>query len=156
MPVAKETITLKGRVHITAYEKNILGTEYISYEKLFDNLLVTVGKDSILRFLGNITGGNAFDEIGVGNSTTPPSVADTALLGGSQLLKTIAAGDRVYVSPTLFLSVEYGYTEANFTWNELGLFDAAVSEVLIARQVDSTPLAKTSSKRAIVEWQITI
>ena len=157
MPSLKETIKWKGRIHITAWQKNILGTEYIVDDHTIDNLLVTVGKDTMLRYLGNVTGGFQLEKIGVGDSTSVPSVADTALLGGSTLIKTIDSGDRVYVSPTLFLSSEYGYVDANFTWNELGLFDATTpTEVLVARQVDSTPLVKTSSKRAIVEWQITI
>ena len=108
----------------------------------------------MLKYLGEVSGGAKIDKIGVGNSTQAAVVGDTALVGGSQLIKTISSVDRVYVRPTLFVSVEYGYSEANFIWNELGLFDA--NSVLIARQVDASPLGKTSSKRAIVEWQIQI
>jgi len=147
---------LYGRIHITVIEKNMLGTEYISEERLFDNLIVDIGKDVILEFFGNVSGSTytQAEKIGVGNSSQAVSAGDTALIGGSQLIKTIASGDRVYVRPTLFVSVEYGYTDAIFTWNEIALFDNAPT--LIARQVDGSPLVKTTSKRAIVEWQVSL
>ena len=50
--------------------------------------------------------------------------------------------------------MDFGYSEGNYTWNEIGLKDN--NGVLVARQVDSSPLGKTTSKRAIVEWQLSI
>lgn len=155
--ISNQALGLKGRIHIKAWQKNdfyknAIGSEYVSENRIFDNLIVDVGKDTILRYLGNITGGAKFEKIGVGDSAAAAAAGQTALQGTSTLIKVISSIDRVYVRPTLFVSVEFGYTEANFTWNELGLFDA--NTVLVARQVDASPLVKTSSKRAIVEWQI--
>ena len=71
-------------------------------------------------------------------------------------MKSISVTDRVYVRPTLYVSVDFGYTEGNFTWNEIGLRDNQGSPLMWARQIDSTPLVKTTSKRAIVEWQLSL
>lgn len=155
-----------GQVHIKFFQKNILGTEYVSDERLFKNLIVDVGKDSILKRLGG-TGLSGFGEsggIGVGDSTQAAAPADTDLIASTnKVWKDIQTTGKVYVRPTLFLSVEFGYTEANFTWNELGLCDdqgtpnaPASGSTLWARQIDVSPLVKTNVKRAIVEWQISL
>jgi len=157
-----DKIGLKGRVHIRAWEKCPLGTsEELVYEKLFPNLIVNVGKDSILKYISGptlacCTDSGSADEIGVGSSATCPTLCQTDLQAGAccKLFKTIATGDKVYVRPTTFVSVDFGYGCANFTWNELGIRDT--NDNLWARQIDCTPLVKTSSKRAIVEWQFSL
>ena len=149
-----DSIPLVGAYHLVVYERDKDGNEKIIRDDIKNNLLVTVGKDTMLKYLATVTGGARVDKIGVGNSTTVAAAGNTGLIGSSTLIKTISTVDRVYVRPTLYISVEFGYTEANFLWNELALLDS--NSVLIARQVDESPLNKTSSKRAIVEWQLTI
>jgi len=155
--VARETTPLNGHVHIKAWEKQADGSEKLIKDDIIKNLIVTVGKDAILRYISNITGGGYADDIGVGDSTTAAAVGQTDLQASSNVLwKTIVTADRVFLTPTLYLSVEFGYSEANFTWNEMGLRDSQGTPVLWARQIDASPLVKTTSKRAIVEWQLSM
>ena len=155
--MSKEIVPLNGHVHIKVYEKQADGSEKLVRDTLNKNLVVNVGKDSILKYIGNITGGGYGNEIGVGDSTTAAAAGQTDLQASSnKLWKAIASTERVYVRPTLYVSVDFGYTEGNFTWNEIGLRDNQGSPVMWARQVDSSPLVKTSSKRAIVEWQLSL
>ena len=148
-------IALNGHLRIRAWEKQADGTEKLVKDDLIKNLIVDVGKDAVMKGLGNMTGGGYVTTIGVGDSTTAAAVGQTDLQASSnKTFKTIQSGDYVYTRPTLFISVDFGYSEANYTWNEVGLKDN--NSVLIARQVDSSPLAKTTSKRAIVEWQLSI
>ena len=155
--MSKEIVPLNGHVHIKVYEKQADGSEKLVRDTLNKNLVVNVGKDSILKYIGNITGGGYGNQIGVGESTTAAAAGQTDLQAtGNKLWKTIASSERVYVRPTLFLSADFGYSEANFTWNEIGIRDNQGSPILWARQVDSSPLVKTSSKRAIVEWQLSL
>ena len=155
--MARETTPLNGHVHIKAWEKQADGSEKLIKDDIIKNLIVTVGKDAILRYISNITGGGYADDIGVGDSTTAAAVGQTDLQASSNVLwKTIVTADRVFLTPTLYLSVEFGYSEANFTWNEMGLRDSQGTPVLWARQIDASPLVKTSSKRAIVEWQLSM
>ena len=153
--MARETTPLNGHVHIKAWEKQADGSEKLIKDDILKNLIVTVGKDAILRYISNITGGGYAGDIGVGDSTTAAAVGQTDLLG-TAVWKTIVTADRVFLTPTLYLSVEFGYSEANFTWNEMGLRDSQGTPVLWARQIDASPLVKTSSKRAIVEWQLSM
>ena len=155
--MAKEVVPMNGHVHLKVYEKQADGSEKLISDTLNKNLVVNVGKDSILKYIGNITGGGYGNQIGVGDSTTAAALGQTDLQASSnKLWKTISSSDRVYVRPTLYLSADFGYSEANFTWNEIGIRDNQGSPLMWARQIDSSPLVKTSSKRAIVEWQLSL
>ena len=155
--MSNQTIPLNGHVRIQAWEKQEDGTEKEVYDKTIKNLVVTAGKQTILKHIGNITGGGYANSIGVGDSTTAAAAGQTDLQASSnKYWKSITSTDRVYVRPTLYISVDFGYTEANYTWNEIGLRDNQGSPIMWARQIDSTPLIKTSSKRAIVEWQLSL
>jgi hypothetical protein len=153
--VASQTVPLNGHLRIRAWEKQPDGSEKLIKDSLIKNLIVDVGKDIIMKRLGNMSGGGYVASIGVGDDTTAAAVGQTDLQASSNVLfKTVVGGDYVYTRPTLFVSVDFGYSEGNFTWNEIGLKDN--NGVLVARQVDSSPLGKTTSKRAIVEWQLSI
>jgi len=51
--VARERTPLNGYVHIKAWEKQADGSEKLIKDDTIKNLVVTVGKDAILKFLGN-------------------------------------------------------------------------------------------------------
>jgi hypothetical protein len=137
---------LKGRVHIMAWKKNPdfpddRSKDIQIKDTTFDNLIVNVGKDSILKRLGG-TGLSCFGEaggIGVGDSTQAAALTDTDL---------IAASNKVWndISTAIGLCDDQG-TPGN---------SPAEGSSLWARQVDGTPLVKDSSTRAIVEWQLTL
>ena len=153
--MARTIIPFNGHLRIRAWEKQADGTEKLVKDDTIKNLIVDVGKDTIMKRLGNMTGGGYAENIGVGDSTTAAAAGQTDLQASSnKTYKTVVSSDYVYTRPTLFISVDFGYSEANYTWNEVCLRDD--NDVLIARQVDASPLAKTTSKRAIVEWQLSI
>ena len=153
--MANNIIPLNGHLRIKAWEKQADGTEKLVKDDLIKNLIVDVGKDALMKLIANMSGGGYTTTIGVGDSSTAAAVGQTDLQASSnKTFKTVASGDKVYTRPTLFLSVDFGYSEANYTWNEIGLRDN--NSVLLARQVDASPLGKTSSKRAIVEWQLSL
>ena len=153
--MGNQVVPLNGHLRIKAWEKQADGTEKLIKDDLIKNLIVDVGKDSILKRLYNAAGGGYINTIGVGDSSTAAASGQTDLVASSnKTFKTVAGAGFVYTRPTLFISVDYGYSEANYTWNEIGLKDN--NGVLLARQVDASALVKTSSKRAIVEWQLTL
>jgi|TARA_B110000263_G_C15268950_1_gene492485 hypothetical protein len=156
---------MKGKVHIRAWQKQSDGSEKLIKDTTFDNLVVNVGKDSILRTLGDLTCGGTAGAIGIGDSTQAAALGDTDMVAASnKYWKPILAADKTYVRPTLFLTTDFGFSQANFTWNELGVCDDQGSPTsspadgsgLWARQIDASPLVKDVSKRAIVEWQLTL
>lgn len=150
---------LKGRIHLRAWEKQQDGTEKLIEDKTFDNTIVTAGKVSILKYLGGTTiaccsdSGYA-DDIGTGDSSACVAACQTDLQGSCKAWKQISTCDKVYACCTLYVSVDFGYCCNNWTWNELGLRDS--NNNMWSRQIDCSPFAKTSSKRAIVEWQLSL
>ena len=151
----------KGRVHIKAWEKwPIGGGENLIKDTTFDNALVTVGKISILKYLGGPTiacccDSGSTDDIGTGDSSAALSIAHTDLQAcPNKAWKVIATCAKVYACCTLFVSVDFGYCCNNWTWNELGLRDT--NNNMWARQLDACGLVKNTSKRAIVEWQLSL
>jgi len=156
---------LKGRVHIKAWKKQDDGTEVVIKDTVFDNLIVNTGKDSILRHLGGLCScsGQA-GGIGVGDSTQAAALTDTDLIAASnKTWKDVVICDVTYVRPTVFITVDFGFSEANYTWNEIGLCDdqgtpnsPVGGSLMWARQIDASPLVKDVSTRAIVEWQLTL
>lgn len=148
-------VPLNGHVRVRAWEKQEDGTEKEVYDKTIKNLIVDAGKHSILKYIGNISGGGYANQVGVGDSTTAAAAGQTDLQASSnKYWKAIQASDRILLGETLYVSVDFGYTEGNFTWNELGLRDN--NSVMYARQIDSSPFVKTNQKRAIVEWQLSL
>ena len=153
--MADVLVPLNGHVRVRAWEKQPDGTEKEVYNKTIKNLIVTAGKQTILKYIGNITGGGYANSIGVGDSTTAAAAGQTDLQASSnKYWKAITAADRILLTTTLYLSVDFGYTEGNYTWNELGLRDN--NSVMYARQIDSSAFVKTNQKRAIVEWQLSL
>ena len=152
--MSNEVVPLNGHVRVRCWEKQPDGSEKLVKDDTIKNLIVDVGKDTTLQYLGHL-GGSYFEKIGVGNDTSPVGASQSNLQASTNYLwKVVPIESRVYVRPTLYMSADFGYTEANFVWNELGLRDS--NDVLVARQIDLTPLNKTSSKRAIVEWQLSL
>jgi len=169
--MAKDRLYIGQKIHIKAWKKDPdnpddRDKDILIKDDIFDNLIVNTGKDSILKRLGGC-GLTCFGEaggIGVGDSTQAACLTDTDLIASSNLLwKDISTADKTYVRPTLFVTADFGFSQANFTWNELGLCDdqgtpnsPVGGSALWARQIDLTPLVKTASTRAIVEWQLAL
>ena len=95
--MASNVIALNGHLRIRAWEKQADGTEKLVKDDLIKNLIVDVGKDSIMKRLGNMTGGGYAENIGVGDSTTAAAAGQTDLQASSnKTYKTIAGSDYVY------------------------------------------------------------
>lgn len=161
---AERLKALKGRVHIKAWQKQPDGTEKVIKDTVFDNLVVNTGKDSILRRLGGLGCSGQAGGIGVGDSTQAAALADTDLIAASnKTWKDVVICDVTYVRPTVFITADFGFSEGNYTWNEIGLCDdqgtpnsPVGGSSMWARQIDASPLVKDVSTRAIVEWQLTL
>jgi hypothetical protein len=118
------------------------------------NLLVYGGASALWECLignGTATAGaaltffnNANAHIGVGDSTTAAAATDTNLVAATNVLrKAMDTGYPTHTDATTagaqdisFRSVFAG-TEANFAWNEWGLFNAATGGRMLNRKVEA-------------------
>ena len=88
--MANQTVPLNGHLRIRAWEKQPDGSEKLVKDSLIKNLIVDVGKDTIMKRLGNMSGGGYVATIGTGDSTTAAAVGQTDLQASSnKLFKTI-------------------------------------------------------------------
>jgi len=81
--VPNNVIALNGHLRIRAWEKQADGTEKLVKDDTIKNLIVDVGKDSIMKRIGNMTGGGYAENIGVGDSTTAAAAGQTDLQASS-------------------------------------------------------------------------
>lgn len=94
---------------------------------------------------------NANSHLGVGDSSTAFSAAQTDLQAASNKLRK--AMDATYPSGgsnVIAFRSTFGTSDANFAWNEWGVFNASSSGTMLSRKVESLG-TKTSAQT----WQFT-
>lgn len=95
---------------------------------------------------------NANAHIGVGDSSTAFAAAQTALVAATnKLRKPMEAGYPNRSANVISFRALFSTAEANFTWNEWGVFNALSAGVMMNRKVEALG-AKTSAQ----SWQITV
>lgn len=95
---------------------------------------------------------NANAYIGVGDSATAYAAGQTDLVAGANKLRK--AMDATYPSGAANVQTfrsTFGTSEANFAWNEWGVFNAAAAGTMLNRKVESLG-TKTSAQT----WQFTV
>lgn len=93
---------------------------------------------------------NANSHIGVGDSTTAFSAAHTDLVGTNKLRKPMDATYPTRATNVLTFRSTFGTSEANWTWNEWGVFNALSGGTMLSRKVEALG-TKTSTQT----WQFT-
>lgn len=90
--------------------------------------------------------------IGVGDSATAFAAAQTDLQATSnKLRKAMEAAYPTRATNVLTFRSLFGTSEANFAWNEWGVFNAAAAGTMLNRKVESLG-TKTSAQ----SWQLTV
>jgi hypothetical protein len=97
--------------------------------------------------LTNIAAGNCY--LGVGDSTTAFSAAHTDLQAATNKLRKLATTVS-RANGVLTLVTTFGTTEANWAWEEVGVFNASVANTMVARKVSSL-----GTKTSASSWQLT-
>ena len=103
--------------------------------------LTTTGRNFIAQAVMNDTPtffDNANAYIGVGDSATAFSAAQTDLQATTnKLRKGMETGFPTRTDNVLTFKASFGDTEANWVWNEWGVFNAATAGVMLNRKVES-------------------
>lgn len=102
--------------------------------------------------------GTAFNNvnarIGVGNGSTAFAVSQTDLQGTSKLRKGMDSGYPIINAPVVTFKSTFAKSEANFAWNEWGVFNAASGGVMLNRVVEGNG-TKQSNQTWVMEVAIT-
>ena len=95
---------------------------------------------------------NANARLGVGDSSTAFAAAQTDLQASTnKLRKAMEAAYPSRVGNALTFRSIFGTSEANFTWNEWGVFNAASGGTMLNRVV-----ASLGTKTSAQSWQFTV
>lgn len=154
-----------GIYKFTAYDgdikKNEAGTiiNPIVYESPYlHNMVVTNGKNLALDRLFGLSSSVAITSIGVGTDSTAAALGQAQLnptVAGSVLLQTADAGT-ARSSQTVTITSTFGTAVANFSWNEIALFNGNTNSVsTMFNRVVVGPFTKTSSVSIVVQVQVT-
>lgn len=115
--------------------------------------LTNAGRDVIAALLVGDSAtvyNNANAYIGVGNGNGAFAATQTDLQGASKLRKGMQAPYPQRVGNVLTHRAVFGTSEANFAWEEWGVFNAAAAGDMLNRKVEALG-TKTSAQ----SWQIT-
>lgn len=116
--------------------------------------LTTVGRDFIA---GAITGhettlfNSTNAHIGVGDSSAAFAAAQTDLQGTNKLRKPMDATYPQRTNNQLTFKATFGAADANWTWNEWGVFNAASDGVMLNRKVENLGTKASGST-----WVLTV
>lgn len=120
--------------------------------------LTNAGRDFIA---GLITGheatvfNNANARLGVGDGTTAFDVTQTDLQGANKFRKAMDSGFPTRLANVLTFKTTVLGAEANFSWQEWGVFNAASGGVMLNRKVEDNG-AKISGQTWVFEVDITV
>ena len=97
---------------------------------------------------------NANARLGVGDGTTAFAVSQTDLQGTNKLRKGMDSGYPTVAPPKVTFKSTFLPSEANFSWHEWGVFNAATGGVMLNRVVESNG-TKQSNQTWVLEVEIT-
>lgn len=96
------------------------------------------------------TNANAY--LGVGDSTTAFDATHTDLQGTNKTRKGMSTGYPQYQAPNqLIFRALFDTSEANYAWNEIGIFNASSGGTMLSRKVQSL-----GTKNSSQQWELTI
>lgn len=92
--------------------------------------------------------------LGVGNGADTFEATQTDLQGASSVRKAMDDGYPVLDAPKITFKSTFAPGEANFSWNEWGIFNAATGGIMLNRVVESNG-TKQNNQTWVLEVDIT-
>ena len=124
-------------------------------ETFEENLLVNTGiglLEDLLIGAGGTVFNNANSYIGVGDSTTAAAASQTDLQAATnKLRKAMEATFPSRAAQTISFKSVFGTADANFAWEEFGIFNAAAAGTMLNRKVENK-----GTKASGETWTITV
>jgi len=142
-----------GKHQFTAYEGEIkkdakgkILNPVVFKSKPVFNMIVTNGKNLTLDRLFGLSAAVAITSVGVGDSATAATLAQTGLIGTTNVLLQTADAGTSRTNQVVTIQSTFGTAVANFTWNEAGLFNGNTNNTSVMfNRVIIGPFAKTSA-----------
>lgn len=121
-----------------------------------ENLVVTAGKNLLLDRLFALSGPpSQVTHMGVGDSATAAAVGDTDLLAATNKFRKAFDSTPTRSGLVVTCVTTFATGDANFNWQELGLFNAASGGSMFNRIAPIGPFTKSSAVSIVVTVTIT-
>jgi len=148
-------LTEKIKWHIKWQIEKAKDNVVYAIETFEENLLVNTGiglLEDLLIGAGGTVFNNANSHIGVGDSTTAAAASQTDLQAATnKLRKAMEATFPSRASQTLSFKSVFGTSDANYAWEEFGIFNAAAAGTMLNRKVENK-----GTKASGETWTITV
>ena len=159
MIVDVERATWQPRIELRKYHtpngEDIAGLDPVEVIVEEGNLLTTAGATALLTLLiggGGSAFNNANSYLGVGDSATAAAVGQTDLQAATnKLRKAMDSGYPQVSAATVTWRATFGTSDANWAWQEWGVFNAAAAGTMLNRKVTSL-----GTKTSAATWQLTV
>lgn len=115
--------------------------------------LTNAGRDFIAQAIINDSPtffNNSNAHLGVGNGTTAFAASQTDLQGASKLRKAMDSSYPQRSNNVITFRATFGTGDANFAWEEWGVFNDASAGTMLSRKV-----ASLGTKTSAQSWQLT-
>lgn len=120
---------------------------------LSNSVVTEIAKKLIGQASTDFDNANAY--VGVGNGTTALSATHNDLQGASKLRKGMDATFPTRSGDVLTFSATFGDAEANFAWEEYGIFNASSAGTMMIRDLASLG-TKPSNETWVLEVDVTL
>jgi hypothetical protein len=145
----KDEIGLHGKVTVRVFDAKTMD---LLQSFTVKNLVVNVGLQEALDKLFELDPSAAFGYVAVGSDDTAPAAGDTAL--GAEIARS-DFDECSRSGQVVTASAWFGASEANGTWRESGLFNAASAGLMLCRALFDPVITKDTTKVVQVEWTVT-
>lgn len=129
----------------------------------FTNLVTNAGGAQVLDLIIGASGihfGNTKAYIGVGDSAIAPAITQTDLQGAvdntNKLRRAMLATFPSRSGQVMTFKSTFAAADANFMWNEIGLFNSAIGLAMLSRALIASPFTKTSSLAVDATFTLTL
>ena len=122
------------------------------------NVFTTAGISLMLDLLvggGGTVFSNANARVGVGDGSTAASAGQTDLQGTNKLRKAMDATYPSRITTVMTFQSTFGTSDANFAWNEWGIFNSASGATMFNRKAESFG-TKTNTATWVLQVSITV
>lgn len=124
----------------------------------FPNLVTNVGGALMLdKLIG--AAGTVFDNtnahIGIGNGTAAAAAAQTDLQGASKTRKAMDATFPSRSGQVMTFRSTFATGDANYSWEEIALFNASTAGSMFSRSLITSPFTKTSAISVVTSYTLT-
>ena len=144
----KDTYAITGKGVI----KRVSGSGEVLEEVPFTNLVVSPGKNIVIKGLVGTTSSTQITQIAIGRSVTPPADTDIRL-GLGEVKANISSSTERTNNQAKFVAIFSDRSVPNGQYSEIGLY---AGNTLFARALPATRVTKGSGDDLIVEYEVAI